>query len=138
MRTPEPDLDGFAEAQTRFRGQFGDLVTFYGDPVVTLPPGTPVDPETGRPYDPVVQGSAVVPSATATCNVAWQANQHESGQSPAGRMDRTDLMLICEPATSAIVASAREFDVHGQRFKIVASKRDSRWLTRIVVYGRRR
>lgn len=59
---PVPDIAGFFDAQARLRQQTGVDATFIipTDPV--WPPGTALNPETGKPFDPtVVATSAGVP-----------------------------------------------------------------------------
>lgn len=50
-----PDVGGFREAQRRLRAELGVFATFTipGDP--SWPPGTPLDPETGKPHDPFLE-----------------------------------------------------------------------------------
>lgn len=51
----EPDLDGFREASVNLRAALGRDVPFFTPTPTTWPPGTPLDPQTGTPYDPVIQ-----------------------------------------------------------------------------------
>lgn len=50
-----PDTAAIADAQRRLRAAVGVDATFTiaGEP--TWPPDTPLDPETGRPYDPFLE-----------------------------------------------------------------------------------
>ena len=52
---PRPDLDGFAEAQGRLRQMIGVDAVFLVDGEPIWPAGTPIDPETGKPYDPFLE-----------------------------------------------------------------------------------
>ncbi len=51
----QPDLAGFREAQARLREEMGVDVTFRIPVAAVWPVGTPLDPQTGRPYDPTVE-----------------------------------------------------------------------------------
>lgn len=66
----KPDIAGFAEAQHRLRQELGIDVTF-GIPVAPVwPDGTPLDPETGRPYDPTVDPASGGGTTAVTKRVA--------------------------------------------------------------------
>lgn len=49
------DVSGFREAQERLRDKLGADVTFRTPTPSVWPAGTPLDPQTGRPYDPTVE-----------------------------------------------------------------------------------
>lgn len=50
----EPDLDGFRDASVRLREAVGRPLWYMTPTATTWPPGTVLDPENGRPYDPTV------------------------------------------------------------------------------------
>lgn len=50
-----PDFEGFAAAQKALREKFGQDLTFAIPGEVTYPDGTPLDPETGKPFDPTIE-----------------------------------------------------------------------------------
>lgn len=50
----EANLAGFRDAQARLREQFGQTIPFFIPLEATWPAGTPLDPETGQPYDPTI------------------------------------------------------------------------------------
>lgn len=50
-----PTIDGFYDAQMRLRDKLGVDVVFIIVSPPTWPFGTPLDPESGRPYDPFVE-----------------------------------------------------------------------------------
>lgn len=140
-----PDLAGFVDAQQRLRDAFGEQITFLAEPSVTFPPGTPTDPETGKPYDPVIAatGSAQA-SAAVKCDVVFRAVNRAGvtgGETfeAIGITDATHIMLIADISARTTIESCVDFDCRGERFKITAQKPDGvggvqRWL----IYGRRR
>lgn len=134
---------GFAEAQRRLRQHFGEAVTFYGEPVVTFPPGTPIDPETGEPFDPAVEPvTQQTPSASAMCNVTFKAINRagvggERRQGAAGDPELTHVLLITDSSRAADLEPMRRFEVRGEGFLITAQKPDVGWQERWLVYGRK-
>ena len=141
---PQPDLAGFADAQERLRGGFGEVVTFRSEEVAAYPPGTPLDPETGRPYDVTIVPTASAASAwTARANVTFRAINRagiggDANPLAAGLMDESHVMLICSSAAASAAASAVEFDVRGDTYKITSTKFDGVGaVQRHLVYGRK-
>lgn len=53
--TPTPDILGFRAAQRRLRQEMGSTATFKVPVEPVWPMGTPLDPQTQRPYDPTVE-----------------------------------------------------------------------------------
>lgn len=65
-----PDFAGFADAQVRLRANFGREVVFFTPLPTTWPPGTPLDPESGRPFDPTIRPIASgMASAAVNCSI---------------------------------------------------------------------
>lgn len=134
-----PNLAGFAAAQERLRQEFGQDVVFYAPPAVTLPPGTPVD-QFGRPLDPTITGSAVSATGSARCNVAFRAIGDQAEPLAAGVFEQTHVMLIANPAASAVVDGKETFELRDGLYDIDTWKMDPgfRGVTRVLVYGRKR
>lgn len=135
----DADLAGFAAAQQRLRGQFGEQVVFLQAPSFTYPDGTQVDPDNGQPFDPAVTPtSSAQASAVVNCNVAYRSTSDSDEESAIGFLDRTHLMLIADIADRAACEGAVTVVLRGQRFQVTAMKPDGiastqRWLT----YARR-
>ena len=141
---PQPDLAGFADAQERLRDGFGELVTFRSAASETYPPGTPLDPETGKPYD-----VTIVPTASGSsewivkCDVVFRAINRagiggDSNPTPAGILEEGHIMLIANSAAASAAASAVQFDVRGDTFKITSRKFDGvGGIQRHLTYGRK-
>lgn len=108
----------------RKRAAMSEDVIFRGEPEVTFAPGTPLDPETGKPYDPVLVGSAVTASATLRCEVAYRTRGDHPRPAPIGWMENTDVMLIADSDAAATASGMIEFETRGERFEIRAQKFD--------------
>lgn len=139
----DADIAGFAAAQERLRGQFGESAVFLQAPVYSYPPGTLMDPDTGAPYDPVVVATASAQaSAVVRCDVAYEAfragRDRDNEPTALGFLDRAHLMLISGSASRAQCEGAVNVILRGQSYKVTNGKPDGiggvqRWLT----YARR-
>jgi hypothetical protein len=138
------DLAGFRDAQRRLRNEFAEEVTFLLPEQFEYPAGTPIDPETGEPYDPtVVPTVASAASAVVRCNVAFNTrNRSDEQQIQSGALgvfEQTHVMLIADIAAASAIAPAVEFDVRDARYKIEAQKPDGIGeLQRYLVWGRQK
>jgi hypothetical protein len=143
MSPPTPDLAGFADAQERLRGEFGEEVAFLFPAEVTWPADTAIDPESGEPYDPAVRAaSSAVASAAVDCTIAFKAINRAgvSGNetnSPIGVVPSTHIMAICGSAAASAASGAIHMDVRGERFHVTSQKFDGvGGLQRFLSYGR--
>jgi hypothetical protein len=94
---PEPDIAGFEDAQERLRTEFGVDAVFFipGDPAWA--PGTPVDPETGKPYDPFLEPDVpgVDQQITVRCSFVHRAlAENDPAATPLGAADLGAAALI--------------------------------------------
>lgn len=138
-RSPTASLAAFVDAQQRLRDQLGADIVFWQDPVITLPPGTPVDPETGVAYDPTIVGSATAGgSAMARCSVVYGITGVQALQTAIGVDDVTHVVLITASAAASAAADAASFDWSDERYAIIAQKPDIKWQARWLIFGRRR
>lgn len=125
----QPDLDAFRDAMNRLRTYMGEDVTFHIPEAPQWPPGTPIDPETGEPYDPAVDpvvgggfqdvvkhvGVVVKPISPA----------REGGDTrfaPGGEFSGMDAVLDMAAADQPDVTDATEVTVYNARFKIIEMK----------------
>lgn len=155
----KPSLAGFAEAQDRKRVMLGSDVTFLWPAQVTFPPGTPVSPNTGRPFDPTVSAIASFqPSASAVASVFFKAINRGGAanadtSAPIGHDEKTRVFLNLASGDGLVIqgiasawggsafagygSAATEFVFHGDRFKVYAIKNDEIVLgyRRTLVYG---
>lgn len=136
----EPDLAGFAEAQSRLRQKLGQDVAFYGPVTLTFPANTPLDPETGQPYDPTISGSAASASGMVRCSVKRDVIHTQTVDTAAGIGGATHVVLLADdtPANRAVILPAESFVVTSAAFKVERTKLDPpvREAGRIVVFGR--
>lgn len=135
-----PNLDGYREATKRKRAALGEPILFLGEVSVTFPPGTPTDPETGRPHDPVLVPTASArASATLTCEVSFRTLGHATFQESDGAfgwVDQTDVMLIADVESAPVASGMVEFERHGTLFAIRAQKFDGiAGIDRYLIWG---
>lgn len=139
-----PDLPGFKDAQQRLRDHFGEEVTFLGPPEEEWDPSVPIDPETKRPYDPVIEADTrTQPETVVKCNVVFKAINRAgiSGEAEAtalGWVEGAAVMLIADISEMDSIADAVEFLVRDERWKVTATHVDGIGGTqRYLVYGRK-
>lgn len=135
-----PDLAGFRQAQNKLREETGQDVVLLIPEEATWPPGTQLDPETHRPYDPtVVPLSSGFASASARVGVAWTAlsrtgSSNATDLSPLGITEQSHAMLIVGSGDVANFELAEDVIVFDERWKIQGIKPDGvgnvihRWL----------
>jgi hypothetical protein len=125
--TPVPDVAGYAAAQTRLREQLGIDADFLikGEPV--WPPGTPIDPETGKPYDPFLDPVTPVEETTITVRVSFvhrPLDAADPAASPIGPLDRGNAALIVAEADYPTVHGARRVQVAGEVWDLQSWRHD--------------
>lgn len=134
-----PDLAGFREAQERKRALLGEDVLFIGDPVYVWP-DVPMDEQTGRPYDPVIEPlSSAAASAVVRCGVSFRATLTGFTEIGAqGVVDKTHVMLIAGSGAASAIEGKSRFQARAETFLIDATKFDGvSGIDRILVYGSR-
>lgn len=120
-----PDIAGFRDAMERKRGEMSEEILFLAEVSVTFPPGTPTDPETGKPYDPVLVPTASArASATAMCEVAYRTTGIQEEAGAFGYVENTDVMLIAGSGVASRVVGMTGFVCRGDHFEIRAQKFD--------------
>lgn len=138
----QPDLAGFRAAQASLATHFGAQVTFSipaDADDVTWPTDTGIDPETGFPFDPVIEpetgGEAAEVEVTAQIvhRTVGQGDQTPFG--PLGWVESADLALILSAEDKADVEAATEVVVFGERQRVISFRPDGiqpdtvdRWL----------
>jgi len=129
-----PDLAGFREAQATLRAQFGEDVPFFKPLPKTWPPGTPLDPETEAPYDPMIAATASGwASAVAKCSVvarplglSRRGVEFDVNTTAVGVFEEGMIVLICgyEEWHAAGLDDATEVEVHAERYLIAQTEQD--------------
>lgn len=146
------DIAGFKDAQVRLREQFGHDVPFYFASASTWPPGTPMDPETGLPYDPTIlpvasgRASAVVSDVSVVhrpLGLSRRGVAGEDQQTAVGVFEDTESALIigADSFVSNGLADAEWCRVHEEEWEITSFDADSLGETtpqRYVLYIRKR
>lgn len=123
-----PDIAAFHEAQSRLRNQLGTDAVFhiYGEPV--YPPGTQLDAETGRPFDPAIRPtSAPVTNKTHKVSVMQQPPNMRIGDTREGwsGLRHGDIVMVAlDPDAYADVEDATEVTIKGNNFKIYEAHED--------------
>jgi hypothetical protein len=97
---PSPDVIGFADAQQRLRNELGVDAVFFIPGTPTWPAGTPLDPETNKPYDPFLDPD--VPGADQLVTVRCSFVHHplvsaDPAATPLGAADSGNAALIVPP-----------------------------------------
>lgn len=136
-----PDLAGFEDAQHRLREAFGEPVIFLMPPVETWPPGTELDPETGRPYDPMLEPLVSnQEQRQVTCDVATRPFTGSDVEfAPVGLVEREHQMLACDLAYASAASGAIEYEVRGSRYAVTSQRPDGIGrVQRFLTFGRRR
>lgn len=123
MDRPEPDLAGFREAQLTLIAKLGADVPFFSPVAPSYPPGTPIDPESGQPFDPSIAALASgFTSAAVRCGVAIRpvGVQKDNMLSALGIMEEgKGLLLVPQLAyENANLDGATQCEVHGERWTI--------------------
>lgn len=138
-----PDRSGFADAQSRLRAALGRDVTFFGEVLMDFPDGTPINPQTGRPYDPVLAPSAsACASGMVRCNVqrVFGPRVKQLDHSAVGVGGVSHVMLIADdsPANRTVIEPSVRFVLDREDFKVLSTKRDApiRGAPRLLVFGR--
>lgn len=117
-----PDIAGFKAAQTRLRDVLGTEANFKVPGPRTYPPGTQLDPQTSRPYDPAIR-PLTEPVTTKTHKVGVLTRvpnaRFEPEKSTWGGLRRGDTIIIqMDPAVATDVQDATEVEIKGLNFTI--------------------
>lgn len=134
-----PDLVGFRGAMQRKRSAFAETVTFTKPAVHVWPAGTPIDPETGLPYDPVLadEASTDLDTVDVAGNVAIRG-QEDAKANAAGWFDNTHALVIVDLADQAAVEDATRFIARGVTYEVVVKRTDGLvGVDRYLMYGRK-
>jgi hypothetical protein len=134
----QPDIQGFITAQDRLRVVLGKDVTFFirGTPV--WPVGTQLNPETGRPFDPVIdpvsgaEETSVVKRAGVTFRPIHVNVEDPLGDKVQGGLRKaTSVAVHIKDSDYADVQDAHKFVVNGTSYKLTDWERDDttfRWI----------
>lgn len=136
-----PNLAGFADAQRRLRELFGVTATFMTPNSSTWDASEPLDPETGRPYDPFATPATGGGFSTSAKTVSFvsrplgstRSAKGELSASPIGNIDESVAALILDVDDYDDVKNATRVVVNDHEWKIEQFRHDElaamkRWL----------
>lgn len=108
-----PDLQGFRDAQARLNAALGTVVEFLAPIATQWPPGTKLDPETGRPLDPTIKptgggGFSEVEVRVTVAEPQVQDSSSDVETGPSGvRRDETPVFIVLESDFDLIDGATR-------------------------------
>lgn len=108
------DAAGLADAQRRLRDKLGVDVTFTTTGAATWPAGTPLDPETSRPYDPFLEPDVPGSETAVTIRCSFVHRPlvgDDPAATPIGPGDRGSAVLIVDIDDYPAVKDARRAQV---------------------------
>jgi hypothetical protein len=106
---PRPDTAGFADAQDRLRQELGVDAVFLIPTALVWPPGTPLDPETGKPFDPFLDPVAPAANTEVTVRCSFVHSPLigiDPAVSPVGGGDLGSAALIVPLASYPTIRTA--------------------------------
>jgi len=120
---PSPDLAGFRDAAVRMRAEMGSDVPFFTRTDGTYPPGTAIDPETGKPFDPAApESGSAWGSASLRVGVYTRAlaasREDDAVANAVGWFEEGHIVLDADPDEYAEVEDATEVEWNGERYEI--------------------
>jgi hypothetical protein len=121
-----PDLAGFEDAQQRLRNSLGEPVVFLFPDQLEWLDGTALDPETGRPYDPMAEptASAGASATVPNCDVAIRAQDEDTRFSALGFTESEDVLVICSSGQASAASGAESAVVRDERYMVMAQRFD--------------
>jgi hypothetical protein len=129
--SPQPDIAGFRAAMDNMRAAYGEPVTFHVPVAPVWPAGTPIDEDTGAPFDPTVEpqsggGFTDVVRSVLVIYHAISPRHIEADQSsePAGLMRGESAVLDVSVPDWPAVQDATEVTVGTTRYAISDSQDD--------------
>lgn len=123
-----PDVAGVADAQVRLRAALGvDAVFVIPVSGETWPAGTPLDPETGRAYDPFLEPETFTAAVEVTVRCSFVHRplaEADPAASPIGAVDRGSAALILTPVDYATVSEATRVRVDVETWDVQQFRSD--------------
>jgi hypothetical protein len=116
-----PDLAGYRAALLRKRDALGSEVTFHFATEATWPDGTVLDPNTGRPYDPMIAPASEdgAPAVTMTLSVAFRPNfQEDTQESKVGDVKMNVTLAWMTIEEWAALGDPTSYDYAGDNYLI--------------------
>jgi hypothetical protein len=137
----QPNLAGYVAAQRRLRDMLGQDVTFLVAGTDTYPPGTVMDPETGRPVDPYVEPTSsgatevVVRASVVTRPLIGDPND-QARITPVGDIASDQIAFLVDNDDFEPIRNAHEAHVYGVAYRINDKRPDGiGGLQRWIIFG---
>lgn len=137
-----PDIAGFQEAQQRLRDLMGVEVTFKIPVDPTWPAGTPLDPQTGRPYDPTVEPESgggfdeVVKTVGLVFRPIKVNVEDPVGDEVQGGIRHGESMALSVSVPDyADIQDAAQVDLEGTEYRVMSIMVDPGLDDRYIVFG---
>lgn len=124
---PAPDVAGFRAAQAKLRTVLGVDAVFEIAGTPTWPAGTPLDPETNRPYDPFLEPESSAADVEITKRVSFvhrPLDAADPAATPIGSIDRGTAAVIVAEEDHVDVAAAGRVRVAGETWDLQAWRHD--------------
>ena len=124
---PDPDLAGLQNALAELREKTGEEVLFFFEETVEYPPGTEIDSDTGKPFDPLIEPESTEADEPLfiQCSVAFRPSfAEDTEESRIGNMKVNQVLLSMSLTEWDLVAKAVSFNVKDDNYLIVKSTRD--------------
>lgn len=105
---PSPDVDGFIEAQRRLREKLGATAVFHITQAKTWDPDEPIDPETGRPFDPFAEPTAGGEIVDVRKRVSFVSRPLTSGRALGGDTSAAPIG-VTDQSTAAVIVDIADY-----------------------------
>lgn len=133
---PTANLAGFADAQGALRARLGVDAVFLIRGEQSWPADTPLDPETGLPFDPFLEPETSSEDAEIVVRATYVSRPMQTqdpAASPIGAIDRGSAALVVDPDAHAMVAGAYRVRVGAEVYDLQEWRWDSvgameRWI----------
>lgn len=123
----QPDLAGVQDALGRLREATGEDVPFFFAATDTWPTGTVLNPDTGRPYDPLIEPEKEESPepVEVRCSVAFRPGfQEDADETEIGDIKMNVVLLGMDIADWPKVEDAVSFNCKGDNYVIKKSTDD--------------
>lgn len=122
-----PDIPAFHDAQKRLNEALGEAVQFLTPQTPVWPEGTELDPETGKPYDPLIdpESGGGYDATEVQASVALKAEIEDVDEGRSGYRPDEEPIFIIMAEDYASVAGATRVAWNEGEFRITRFRPDS-------------
>lgn len=123
-----PDVDGFRDAQNLLNDTLGEDVAFIALEPKVWPVGTPLDPETGEPFDPTVKpasGGGEITTVVRCTPIEGRVRAEDPTRiSPSGVRDTEQQAFSVKSGDYPAIQDAVYVDHNGERYHVTDVRND--------------